>query len=263
MSAQEYRVQLDLFSGPLDLLLYLVRRHEVNVLDLPIASITAQFLEFIEVLEFIDVDLAADFIVTASALAEIKSRMVLPTPADEEEEPELEPGPENELVQQLLEYKRFKEAAFALEEQASRWQERYPRLSEERPRISKDPAADRIKEVELWDLVSALSRLLRTREVVRESSIRYDDTPIAVWGRRISDRVLAEGRCSFSSFFAGEKIRSRIVGIFLAILELVRHCHYRAEQTVDFGDIWILPPLNPTDGPVNLDNLDPSVEDSP
>ncbi len=256
MTVQEYRVLLDLFSGPLDLLLYLVRKHEVNVLDLPLSSITAQYLEYLDVLQFIDLDLAGDFLVTASSLAEIKSRTILPREAEEIAEPELDAGGDSQLIQQLLEYKKFKEAAFALEEQAARWQERYPRLSEDRPRISKDPAADRIKEVELWDLVSALSRILREKDVITESKIRYDDTPIAVWGQRISARVLAEQRCAFSSFFEGENLRSRIVGIFLAILELVRHHQFRVEQPLEYGEIWIMPPLTPLDGPVTLSGDD-------
>lgn len=253
MVVTEYRVHLDLFTGPLDLLLYLVRRQEVNILDLPVAGITQQYRQYIEVLTLIDVDLAADFLVMASSLAEIKSRMVLPRPEEEIEEPELETDTQSELVQQLLEYKKFKEASFALEEHASAWQERYPRLSNERPKVSKDHSQDRIKEVELWDLVSALSRILETKEVVTHSKINYDETPIAVWAERISERVLKEGRCEFSSFFAGEKLRSRIVGIFLATLELIRHHHYRAEQPESFQEIWILPPLESTSGPVRIE----------
>lgn len=260
MVATEYRVHLDLFTGPLDLLLYLVRRQEVNILDLPVAGITQQYRQYIEVLTLIDVDLAADFLVMASSLAEIKSRMVLPRPEEEIEEPELETETQSELIQQLLEYKKFKEASFALEEHASAWQERYPRLSNERPKVSKDHSQDRIKEVELWDLVSALSRILETKEIVTHSKINYDETPIAVWAERISARVLAEGRCEFSSFFAGEKLRSRIVGIFLATLELIRHHHYRTEQPEAFQEIWILPPLESKSGPVRIEKSEQDEE---
>lgn len=260
MITTEYKVHLDLFTGPLDLLLYLVRRQEVDILDLPISGITSQYRQYIEVLSFIDIDLASDFLVLASSLAEIKSRMVLPRPDEEIEEPELEADNQSELIQQLLEYKKFKEASFALEEHASAWQERYPRLSQERPRISKDHSQDRIKEVELWDLVSALSRILETKEVVTHSNIKYDETPIAVWAERISERVLKEGRCQFSSFFAGEKLRSRIVGIFLATLELIRHHHYRAEQPESFQEIWILPPLEATGGPVRIEKSEQDEE---
>ena len=246
----EYRVKLDIFCGPLDLLLYLVRRNEVDILDLPIAAITAQFVEFLEVLEFIDLDLAGDFVVMAGTLAEIKSRLVLPQPPSEEE-PLPDPDPRSELIHQLLKYKRFNDAARLLEERAAQWQERYPRLSDERPSRGKDPAQDKIKEVELWDLVSALSRVLQKKQVEREGRIRYDETPISVHMDRIARRVKHEGRVAFSTFFEGTNDRHRIVGIFLAILELLRHHGYRATQEADFGEIWVMPPESEPDRPHN------------
>jgi len=239
-----YRVELDLFTGPLDLLLYLVRRNEVDIRALPIAQLTRQFQEFLEVLELLDLDLVGDFVAMASMLVEIKSKLVLPQP---EEEPPEEAAPSDDprsgLIARLLEYKRFKEAATALEERAAEWQERYPRLSDDRPGAARDPAGDRFKEVELWDLVSALGRVLQRKEVEQHASIRYDDTPISVYMERIEARVRAERRVAFSSFFAGENERSRIVGVFLAILELLRHHAYRAEQPAEYGEIWVLPPV--------------------
>lgn len=244
----DYRVELDdLFSGPLDLLLYLVRRNEVDVRELPIRTITDQFFEYLEVLQFIDLDLAGDFVVTASALAEIKSRLVLPQPEEEDEpEPPADEGPRSDLIQRLLEYKKYKDAAAALKERAAEWQERFPRLSDDRPRHGKDPAADRIRDVELWDLVSALSRVLQTKQIEQEKKIRYDETPISVYIERVSERVHNEKRVAFSSFFEAETRRSRIVGLFLAVLELLRRHSFRAEQPEDFGEIWILPPVDGT-----------------
>ncbi|MCA9026967.1 MAG: segregation/condensation protein A [Planctomycetaceae bacterium] len=243
-----YRVELDLFTGPLDLLLYLVRRNEVDIRELPIARLTRQFQEFIEVLEFLDLDLVGDFVAMASTLVEVKSRMVLDQPEEEEEpvEAELTDDPRSGLVEKLLEYKRFKEAATALEERAAEWQERYPRLSDDRPGTGRDPASDRIKEVELWDLVSALGRVLQRKEVEEHSSIRYDETPIQVYVEQIGDLVRREQEVRFTSLFEGETLRSKIVGMFLAVLELVRHHGFRAEQPVLFGEIIIRPPL--TDG---------------
>lgn len=243
MTAAEYRVELDLFCGPLDLLLYLVRRNEVDILDLPISKITAQFVEFLEILEFIDLDFIGDFVVMASTLVEIKSRFVLPS-AEEEPEPELDDDPRSELIQQLLEYKKFKDAARALEERAAQWQERYPRLSDERPRQGRDPSVDRIKDVELWDLVSALGRVLRRKVVEEEARIRYDDTPISVYVGQISERVRREKRVAFTSLFDDATHRSKIVGLFLALLELLRRHSFRADQPVAFGEIWILPPMD-------------------
>lgn len=245
-SPSGYRVHLEIFDGPMDLLLYLVRRNEIDIVELPIARITGEFVEFLGVLEFIDLDLAADFVVMASTLLEIKSRQVLPQTEEATAEPEITDDPRSDLIQQLLEYKRFKDAARALEERAAEWQERYPRLSSDRPDQINSPSTDRIKDVELWDLVSALSRILRRTVVQREGSIRYDETPLQTHMDVIAERVRREGRVPFSQFFDKETLRSKIVGMFLAILELLRHHDFRAEQPEDFGEIWILPPLNDT-----------------
>jgi segregation and condensation protein A len=242
----DYRVQLDLFSGPLDLLLYLVRRNEVDVAHLPISRITHQFLQFLEVIEFLDLDMVGDFIVMASTLVEIKSRQVLPR-AEEEETPDEIPigeDPSSELIRQLMEYKRYKDAALAMEQKAAEWQERYPRLSDDRPSAGKDHSEDPIKEVELWDLVSALSRVLQKKVVEETSSIRYDDTPISTYIDRIGARVREAGRIPFSEFFEGTNLRSKIIGIFLAVLELLRHHGFRGEQDADFGEIYVLPPAS-------------------
>jgi segregation and condensation protein A len=239
-----YRVDLDGFAGPLDLLLYLVRRSELDITQIPIAKITSQFLSFLEVLQFLDLDLIGDFVVLASTLVEIKSRQVLPH-ADEEDATELaalEDDPKGELITRLLAYKRYKEAATALDVRATEWQQRYPRLSDDRPTVGRDHTADPIREVELWDLVSALSRVLHKRVAEQTSAVRYDDTPIHVYVGQIADAVRHAGRVPFSRFFEGTNRRSRIIGIFLAILELLRHHAFRAEQPEEYGEIYVLPP---------------------
>lgn len=239
-----YRVEHDLFTGPLDLLLYLVRRNEVAIVDFPIAEITRQFLDFLEVLEQIDLDLIGDFVVMASTLVEMKSRSVLPSEEEEAAPEEIPSGdPPSALVKQLLEYKRFKEAASALELQAESWRRRYPRLADDRPSVERGAGPDRIKEVELWDLVSALGRILKRPEVESRTTIRYDETPIHVYVERIGEYVRSRGSVEFTSLFEKETSRSQIIGMFLAVLELVRHHHFRAEQAGDYGEILILPPL--------------------
>lgn len=245
-----YQVELDIFKGPLDLLLYLVRRDELDVRTLPIARITKQFQQFIQVIEFLDLDFVGEFVVIASTLAEIKSRLVLPSPEEEELLEEVESDdPRSDLIQQLMEYKKYKEAASALEEQAAEWQERYPRLSNDRPNIGKEPAADLIKEVELWDLVSALARVLEKKVIEEESKIRDDDTPISTYVERIGTQVRKSERVEFTSLFEDANQRSKVVGIFLAILELLRHHGFRAEQLEEFGEIVVLPPLQESELP--------------
>lgn len=245
-SPPTYRVSLGHFTGPIDLLLYLVRRDEVGTRDLPLSRMTSQFLEFLTVLEFIDLELASEFLVVASTLVEMKSRDVLPSEGTADAEPDESPaidGPASELIRKMLEYRRFRDAAQEIENHALEWQARYPRLSEERPIVGKTPAADRIKEVELWDLVSALGRVLKKNDVPAEGRIRYDDTPIEVYIEQIGARVRAEGEVLFTQLFDQETMRSRIVGMFLAILELIRHHGYRAIQEGLYGEIRVLPPL--------------------
>lgn len=240
-----YRVDLDFFKGPLDLLLFLVRRDEFDVRNLPIARIAKQFAEFINVLELIDLELVGEFVLMAATLAEIKSRLVLPNPEEEQvaTEPLAENDPRTDLIKQLLEYRKYKEAAVMLEEHAAEWQQQYPRLANDRPDVTNDPSNDLIKEVELWDLVSALARVLEKKVIEKETKIRDDDTPISVYVERIGAQVRIEGKVAFTTLFDDVTQRSKIVGIFLAILELLRHYYFRAVQEERFGEIWVYPPL--------------------
>src|SRR4051794_38227205 len=156
VTVADYQVVLDTFRGPLDLLLYLVKRDEVDILDIPIAQVTEQFKAYLDVLTLIDVERAGDFLVMASTLMEIKSKLLLPRPAEEREEAE---DPRRELVRQLLQYKRYKEASSVLEGWAERQARRLPRLPVAGPPQKAGPPA--LKPVELWDLVSAFGRLMR------------------------------------------------------------------------------------------------------
>lgn len=225
----------------MDLLLYLVRRHELDVCAISLRKVTHDFQKFLDVLELIDLELVGDFVVVASTLLEIKSREVLPQPEVVEDDETIEES-DSELIGQLLQYKKYKEAARKLDNRASDWLERYPRLSDDRPDLKRDRSLDRIREVELWDLVSALGRIVKLPDVAKTTSMKLDETPISVFQERIRKRIDQEGRAAFSSFFDGEKFQSRIVGIFQAILELIRHEGYRAQQENVFGDIWVLPP---------------------
>jgi segregation and condensation protein A len=248
----EFRVDLDLFRGPLDLLLYLVRKHEVDILDLPIATITDQYLEYLAVLEQLDVNAVGDFVALAATLIEIKSQMVLPHGDEVEQEID---DPREDLVRRLLEYKKYRDAASVLEERSRAWQQHYPRLSDDLPARQRDPADDPIQEVELWDLVSAFGRMVRETEAAKPSNIVYDDTPIHVYMSRIHARLMERGQLAFSSLFERGMHKSTMIGIFLAVLELVRHHHVRVEQNSTFGEIWLLPDRQSV-GPVDFSKAD-------
>jgi len=232
----DFRVSLDIFRGPLDLLLYLVRKHEVEIVDIPIATITDQFLSHLAVLEQLDVNAVGDFLAMASMLIEIKSQQVLPR-ADEIEG-EID-DPRKELVQQLLEYKKYRDAASILEERGRWWQQHFPRISNDLPPRRRDLAEEPIHEVELWDLVSAFGRIIRDSESAKPSSIVYDETPIHVYMNRIYNRLKTESRLGFYDFFEPTMHKSSAIGVFLAILELVRHRRIQLEQDDLFQEIWL------------------------
>jgi segregation and condensation protein A len=234
----DFQVELDIYRGPLDLLLYLVRKHELEVTDIPVAAVTDQFLKYVAVLEELDVNAAADFLDLASTLIEIKSRLLLP----HEEEIAIEAEDSRpELVQRLLEFKRFRDAAALLDERSRQWQERYPRHAADVIDLRINPADQPIHGVELWDLVSALARVLRERANQHDplATVVYDETPVHVFMERIYVRIVAEHRLEFSRLFTEATHRSTLVGMFLAVLELMRHRHVKASQGAPFGEIWM------------------------
>ena len=255
----DFRVDLDVFRGPLDLLLYLVRKHEVEITDIPIALVTDQYLKHLEVLERLDVNAVGDFLEMASTLCEIKSRMILPHAGETDEALE---DPRQELVRQLLEYKKFKDAASLLEEHGRHWQERFARVATDLPSTRADLAAQPLHEVELWDLVSALGRIMRSASAGPASSIVYDDTPLHVHMERIHAAVREAGRLAFSGLFQPIRHKSTLVGMFLAVLELVRHHTVRADQEDVFSEIWLLPGSHWTDE-LDLSTIDVTQRPAP
>jgi len=230
----DYQVALDTFQGPLDLLLFLVKRNEVDVCDIPIAKIAGQFQEYLNVLQQIDVEWAGDFLVMAATLMEIKSRLLLPRP---EEEPEADDDPRRELVKQLLEYKKYKEAAALLEEHAERQLTRLPRAPWETPPPHIDPAQQPLRKVELWDLVSAFGRLMRETAALQPRQIVMDETPIHVHMERILQLLAARQRLTLIEVFTPPHTRGRLLSLFLALLELIKTNQIDAEQADPFGDI--------------------------
>jgi segregation and condensation protein A len=234
----EFKVALDVFAGPLDLLIYLVKKHEVDVTDVPIALITREFCAYLDALEELSIDQVGEFVELASVLLEIKARALVPRP-EETDEP-VEPVRED-LVQRLLEYKQYRDAAALLEDRARHWELRFPRIpAEEAPALS-GPAEVTIADVHVWDLVGALGRVIAKREKRRPRQIVHDDTPIETHIERIERLVAEQGRVAFSTIFDDDISRSRLVGIFLATLELVRRGRLSARQEGLFEEIWLEP----------------------
>ena len=232
-------------------MLYLVKHHEVDICDIPIARIAEQFREYLDVIQMIDVELAGEFLVMAATLMEIKSKMVLPR--NEAESTEEEGDPRLELVRQLVEYKKFKDAAALLEAQGERQSLRLPRQPVPLP--TADPAQQPLHEVELWDLVSAFGRLMRETLALQPQQIRLDTTPIHVYMERILQRLTEEGPLTLSQLFTPPHQRARLVGLFLAMLELIKGRQVLAEQDGPFAEIFLslAPPAPPAEADPEVD----------
>lgn len=232
---QDYRVQLDVFTGPLDLLLYLIRRDELDIQDVSIRQVTDQYCEYVRLLQSIDPNTVGDFLVLASTLIELKSRALLPSPPLEALEDEQDPR--SALVRQLLEYKRFKDAARALGRAADDRAMRYVRRPADLPR---ELAGVELEDVEVWDLLAAFGRVMAAiGKGPGVSRIRLDDTPIEVYAENILELLSVQGTASFVSLFARRDDRAEIVGLFLALLELVRKHRVRAQQDRIHGEIYL------------------------
>lgn len=231
----DYQVELDSFRGPLDLLLYLVKKNEVDLCDIPIAVIAEQFRSYLDFLEWIDVEWAGEFLVMSATLMEMKSKMLLPRNETETEETA---DPRVELVKQLIEYKKFKDATKILDERAEIQVARMPRSPVDK---YQSVSADRqpIRPVELWDLVSAFGRLLQETSAVKPKAIVMDDTPIHIHMERILERLQQVRQIPFRELFQPPYTRGRLLGLFLALLELIKGRRITAAQPEVFGEITL------------------------
>jgi segregation and condensation protein A len=238
---EDYRVSLDAFEGPLDLLLYLIRRVEVDVQDIPIARIADQYLAFLRQVDDIDVELAGDFLVMAATLIEIKSRTLMPPedrePADQSESPKdgdsgaMHPAdPRYELVQQLLAYQRYRIASEELDRRRLAFANRFP-LRAGRRDLSElidadaDPVELELDDVHVMDLADAYERIMTSIDFTRigDHVVELDDTPIALHQEDLLDRLRRSesGRLQLHEAFEGLG-RGQRIGLFLATLELVK-----------------------------------------
>ncbi len=236
----DYRVNLDIFAGPLDLLLYLVRKEEVDIYDIPISKITDQYLQYIELIKSFDMDLAGDFLVMAATLMQIKSAMLLPK-ADTESVGDDDIGdPRKELIRQLLEYKKFKDAANMLNAVADEHVERFGRPDTviQQFKTEKEPEVD-LEQVTIWDLLEAFDMVCKAIGNPPDISKIKDDTPIDLYQVEILHRLQTEGPLIFQRIFEsciktapGDTRNKRLVlvGHFLAILELIREKLISFEQ---------------------------------
>jgi segregation and condensation protein A len=232
----DYRVKFEVFEGPLDLLLYLIKKEEVDIYDVNLTQLATEFIRYIEVMRLLDLEIAGEFLVMASTLMYIKSRELLPldqqAQTDGEDEGE---DPRWELIRQLVEYKKFKDAAAQLQVLEARQEDVFPRLPAKPEFAAETPAPS---DVSLFDLVNAVSAILKRvsqREDLRD--VFEDKWTVSEKIEYILKALAERPLLKFFELFAGVMSRSEVVVTFLALLELIRLKQVVATQPEPFGEI--------------------------
>jgi segregation and condensation protein A len=231
-----YEIKLDVFEGPLDLLLYLIRKNEIDIYNIPISLITEQYLEYLEMMRSLNLDLAGEYLVLAATLIHIKSKLLLPPVVGESEEEEGE-DPRAELVRQLLEYQAFKEAALKLDGRFLLERDVFNRGTSIEEESEADEDKEMTLEVDIFDLVKAFRRIIAGFDHPEELAIDAEKISLADRINEIMERLSAEKQLTFVELLGDRRDRRRIVYTFLAILELMKLRMIRAFQAGPFGAI--------------------------
>jgi len=229
-----YEIKLDIFEGPLDLLLYLIKKNQIDIYNIPIALITDQYLQYLEIMRTLNLDLAGEYLVLASTLIHIKSRMLLPK--DEEDESEEEMDPRKELVQQLIAYQSYKDAAVRLDSRLLLERDVFKRGAE----IPEDTSADTDIELSIYDLVAAFQKIVSRMD--KEELLEISGEKMSVTDRinEIMDKLTKERNVVFTDLLDGLITNKRkIIYTLLAILELMKLRMIKAYQSGPFGVIRI------------------------
>ncbi len=242
----DYKVSLEAFEGPLDLLLHLIRKEEVDIYDIPIGRITEQYLAYLERMRALDINVAGEFVVMAATLMLIKSRLLLPKEeqSQEETDPEEALDPRLDLVRQLVEYKQCKDAAnlFALREFLR--SATYPKGGTPEP-TPPDPEgllAQKLGDIGTLDLLEAFRRVLaRARETVSFGHLKMMRWSVPDKMRTLLERISATPRVAFSSLFSDHAPKGEIIVTFVALLELLRLRHITVSQSETFGELEVFP----------------------
>ena len=242
--AEDYKVDLEIFEGPLDLLLYLIRREELDIYDIPIGRITEQYMKYLDLMRQLNLDVAGEFIVMAATLMVIKSRMMLPVDRRQTDEGTDEEwvDPRLDLVRQLIEYKKFKDAAGRLAEYEALTQESFD-YGGGRPKFEKSAAdaADALASIDMFDLLTAFQEVLARLNEIPQEELKGMRWSVPDKMDFILERSRAEGQVSFSTLFTPRSPRGEVIVTFLALLELLRQHRVIVYQNDAFHEITVLP----------------------
>lgn len=234
-----FAIHLDNFTGPLDLLLHLIRKNEMEITDIPIADITAQYLAVIDTMQTLNLDVAGEFLLMAATLLHIKSRMLLPQVVEDGAEEEDEEDPRAELVRRLLEYQKYKDAAVQLDDLPQLNRNLYAR-SAPAPEVVEEGEGE-FSAVGLYDLLQALQQLLRDRPEPLVHEVSAEQLSVADRISQILTALQGQQSLAFTELFSAQISRNEVVVTFLAMLELVKMRLVRLLQSQRFGAIWLTP----------------------
>lgn len=229
-SADELKIKIGDFAGPLDLLLFLIRQEQANIFDIPIARITEKYLEYIRLMKRLDISVAADFLVMAATLIEIKSRMLLPREPSSGDEEEIE-DPRQELVDRLLEYEKFKEAAGMLYERSTIEQAIFTRG----PIESDDSNLE--TDASVFDLLTVFQKIAARHVDEIKMEIHREEVSLSDMIKHLKQRIMDAGEVSMTKFFEEMHTKRELVTAFIAVLEIVRTEGVKLMQSKTFGDI--------------------------
>ena len=243
---EEYPVRLSNFEGPLDLLLHLIRKHEVDVYDIPIVLITQQYLDYLELMQELDLEIAGEFLVMAATLIHIKSRLLLPRPAPDQED--ADEDPREALVQRLLEHQRYKAAAELLHERETVRSAQRTRPDERVAEIAGDDYEPEL-EVDLFSLLTAFKAVLARARQRPGVVVPAEQVPIEVRIEQLYARLSETEACGFEDLFDDVASKADMIVSFLALLEMIRLKLVRVFQTGPFGDIRVYRRARPADAP--------------
>lgn len=246
--AAAYSVKIPVFEGPLDLLLHLLKQNKIDIYDIPISLITRQYLDYIELMKELNLEVASEFLVMAATLIYIKSRMLLPP--DETIEVDETEDPRAGLVQRLLEYQAVKEASVHLREREEYWGNAFARPPEEAEEASFEPEPG-LFEVHLFDLLGALRKIL-SRVPAEAVLITRETLTVKDKIALILDRMEEEATVRFEALFEKERTKLHMIVTFLALLEILKLGLVRASQVDEFGSIWIMRREGGAESPVAL-----------
>jgi len=243
---EDYPVRLLNFEGPLDLLLHLIKKHEVNVYDIPIALITQQYLDYLDLMQEMNLEVAGEFLVMAATLIHVKSRMLLPRPDPAQEDPEEDPR--DALVRRLVEHQKFKAAAELLHDREIQRSAMWPRADGPVAEVVGEAPEPEV-EVDLYSLMAAFRQVLERARARPKVILPAEQMPIETRIEQLLARLSETEACGFEDLFADVQTRAGMIVTFLALLEMIRLKTVRVFQQGNFGPIRVYKRARPEGAP--------------